>query len=216
MSKPAQNRHIVPSAVNRPNEGVILDVTIDTKLGTDGKTVTYMGSELSKAPVPDRKFTADTCSLIGLPHTLKFVFGQERIDGKGLRSAIVVQMGRNAGVNFVRSLQAMQSPSFDELVQSEKIPIEPLAPVTDEPAQALSLSANTPLAGISGYEACVDFYQASPFSMAVAARSHKLALEPVVRVALRTSLLYGLFTELRSALSSELDKISAALGENLR
>jgi hypothetical protein len=211
MNKPAHRPPAV-AIVNRPNEGTVIDSRLETRVSVDGKTVSSMGADLSKAPVPDRRFTADTCTLIASPNTLKIVFGQERIDGKGLRSAIVVQMSRNAGVNFVRTIDAMDGPSLADIVKDGKISPE-RSTVTEEPAQALSLSANTPITAISGHEACIDFYQISAFAMSVASRSQKLAVEPVVRVTLRTSLVYGLVVDLRSSLSSDLEEVARALGE---
>jgi hypothetical protein len=163
-----------------------------------------MGVELYKAPVPDRKFTADTCSTIFAGSVVKLVFGQERIDGKGLRSAIVVQMSRIGGANFVRFCDLMKNPSINEIAQTDNIGVENVSPVATEPPQALTLSANMPLTAISGHEACIDFYQASPFAMGIALRSQKLALDPVVRIDLRTPLLVGLLNDLRGRLSEEL------------
>jgi len=206
MAKEARKQQPIPARLaNRPGEGnVSLDIKVDTTVGIDGKTVTYMGVDLAKAPVPDRKFTADTCAVIDSAYTLKLVFGQERIDGKGLRSAIVVQMGRGSGGNFVRICDSMANPSIAEIAQLDGIPSEKLSPAGEEPPQALTLSANMPLAGISGQEACIDFYQASPFAMGIAVRSDKLSLESVVRVDLRTSLFFGLLDDLRGRLAKEL------------
>lgn len=203
MSKPARQPSVVPTI--RPGEGTIaLDIKINTVSGVDGKSINFMGVDLSKAPVPDRKFTADTCSVVVSDYVLKLIFGQERIDGKGLRSAIVVQMTRNGGANFVRFCDGLANPSLDEVAKSERIPSEKPSPPAEEPPQALTLSANMPFPAVSGHEACVDFYEASPFSMGVAARAHKLSLEPVVRIDMRTPLLLGLVHELRTQLAEEL------------
>jgi hypothetical protein len=203
MAKTARSQHPSVVPVNRPGEGFSLDVKIDTTPGIGGKSLSFMGVNLATAPVPDRKFTADTCSVILTVSTAKFVFGQERIDGKGLRSAIVIQMSRNASANFVRICDSMSNPSVDEIAKSEKIPVERMSDVMEEPPQALTLSANMPLGAITGHEACIDFYQASPFAMGVVMRSQKLSLEPVVRIDLRTSLLIGLLQELRSRLTDD-------------
>jgi hypothetical protein len=134
---------------------------------------------------------------------VKVVFGQERIDGKGLRSAIVVQMSRNAAANFVRIADSITGPSFREVAQAVNIPEENLSAVGDEPPQALTLAANLTLSAITGHESCIDFYEASPFAMGIALRSEKLSLEPVVRVDLRTSLFLGLLKDLRSQLTDD-------------
>jgi hypothetical protein len=57
---------------------------------------------------------------------------------------------------------------------------------------------------MTGQDSCIDFYQASPFAMAVALRAKKLQLDPVVRVEVRTPLLISLIAELRTQLAQEL------------
>jgi hypothetical protein len=201
------------TVANRPNEGTSLDIKIDTTIGLDGKTAIFMGADLSKAPVPDRRFVTDACNATVKDYTVKIVFGQERIDGKGLRSAIVVQMSRIGGANFVRLLDSMKNPSLQEIAQAENIPTEDLLSIFEEPPQALTLMANMALTAVTGHESCIDFYEASPFAMGVAVRSRKLSLEPVVRVDLRTSLLLGLVSTLRELLADELKDIRVPEGK---
>lgn len=181
-----------------------MEVKLTTGVSVDGQTVTSVGVDLSKAPVPDRKFAADTCTLIVRSYAVKLLFGQERIDGKGLRSAIVVQMSRVSGANLVRIIESMKAPSLQDVVNAEGIQSEPLSPLPDEPPQALTLSANMAIFAMTGQDSCIDFYQASPFAMAVALRAKKLQLDPVVRVEVRTPLLISLIAELRTQLAQEL------------
>jgi hypothetical protein len=204
MNKPSHSHHPVLVVSNRPNEGVSVEVKLTTGVSVDGQTVTSVGVDLSKAPVPDRKFAADTCTLIVRSYAVKLLFGQERIDGKGLRSAIVVQMSRVSGANLVRIIESMKAPSLQDVVNAEGIQSEPLSPLPDEPPQALTLSANMAIFAMTGQDSCIDFYQASPFAMAVALRAKKLQLDPVVRVEVRTPLLISLIAELRTQLAQEL------------
>ena len=196
---------------NRPNEGSVLDIKVDTLPTVSGHTITQFGADLSKAPVPDRKFTADVCSVLFGEYTVRLVFGQERIDGKGLRSAIVIQMSRASASNIVRMFDAMKDPSVDEIARLNKIAIEQLSTGLDEPPQALTVSANMSIIAISGHDACIDFYEASPFSLGVAIRSQKLALDPVVRIDLRASLVFGLMAAMRSHLTKELTELNKQL-----
>jgi hypothetical protein len=63
-------------------------------------------------------------------------------------------------------------------------------------------------AGVSGGETCLDFYHMSPFSILKIQSTHKVALDPVVRVHVRTALFTALMKKLRQMLD-ELPK-----GEN--
>jgi hypothetical protein len=180
-------------AVNRPNEGALIDIAIRAMPSVDGSVVGYMGADLSKAPVPDRKFAADWCALIERDYLVNILFGQQRADGKGLRSLVVVQMSEPSAFNYVKILSDVAGPSYMEIATTLEIPTESLSTLTEEPAQALTLSANMALSAMSGPEACIDFYKASPFAMGVAMRSNKLSLDPVVRVDFRSSLFMALY-----------------------
>jgi hypothetical protein len=59
---------------------------------------------------------------------------------------------------------------------------------------------------MSNKEACLDFYQASPFAIGNVQKSHRLALDPVVRVDLRSSLFLSMIAGLRN-LGMEIPKM---------
>jgi hypothetical protein len=207
MAKPGRTQHPALVPLNRPGEGTSIDIKIESKPWVGGKTMTSIGLDLSTAPVPDRKFAADTAMVL-TPHdnVLRLVFGQERFDGKGLRSAIAVQMSRHSAANLIHAVDAITGPSYAEIVQLDKIPIEKLPNSLEEPDQAVSVSANLALSAVSGQEACIDFYEASPFAMGVAARSQRLDVDPVVRVGLRSSLFMALILEIRTRVTKEIEE----------
>jgi hypothetical protein len=99
---------------------------------------------------------------------------------------------------FLESFDKMSNPTLDEVVKNAHIEAESLSPVPKEPNQTIALAANMTVAAIAGAEGCIDFFQASPFAIVAAARARKLALDPVVRVDIRTALIVGLLSELRS------------------
>jgi hypothetical protein len=63
--------------------------------------------------------------------------------------------------------------------------------------QCVVLTSSLVLAGYTGFAACMDFYNASPFSVQSMVATKKLALESVVRVNLSTGLLIAIVDGLR-------------------
>lgn len=181
----------------RPGEGDAIDVVVDHFVTADGTSVATFGFDPSRAPVPDRKYTADACSMLESRGTIKLLFAQEKIDGSGWRSVLVVQLSREATGRFLAMLDAIQGPSLAEIAEAAKIGCEALVTKPSEPEQAIALSANLAVVALSGHEACLDFYQASPFAIGAVLKSKKLAVDPVVRVDLRSSLLFGLIQGIR-------------------
>jgi hypothetical protein len=188
--------------MNRPGEGsAAINASFQTFISPDGRSVAQLGLDLSQAVVPDRKYAADTCSLLYSNQTVRIIFGQERFNGDGLRSAVVVKMSPRAVVQLLAMIDSTMPASFVEaLLGTEGVEVQKLASSTMEPAQVtVVLAANLAMPAVSGMEACIDFYQASPFALGVTMQSHsdKLAVEAVVRVDLSTGLLLGLLEELR-------------------
>src|SRR5258707_4129127 len=92
--------HSAPSS--RPGDGTPLTVVLEQFTATDGTQVTNIGIDLNQAPVPDRRFAADSCGLIVKDGTVKILFAQDRVSGDGWRSLVIVQMSsRSAGRVFV-------------------------------------------------------------------------------------------------------------------
>lgn len=166
--------------------------------GPGGIPAKAIAVDLSKAKVPDRRYAADVCSIVRSHGTIKIMFGQDRVDGSGWRTLLVVGMSEVSVSRFVASLLEMK-PSIDEVGLASKIVAESLSTNVSEPSQpnqVASLVANLGLVAIADTEACIDFYHASAFALgAVAGR--KMEVEAVVRVDLRAPLLLGLFAALR-------------------
>jgi len=179
----------------RQGEGFAIDVSV---MGSGGEL--GVGIDLSKARVPDRRYAADVCALARVHGTVKMMFGQERVDGQGWRSLLVIEMSESSASQLVESMSEMKNPTLDEIAQAASLNAEELSAKASEPGhpnQAIALSANLALVAVSANEACIDFYHASPFAMGVARVARKLAVDPVVRVDLRSTLLLGLLISLR-------------------
>lgn len=200
-------KHNMPSRTGAPprrrqGEGsTTIAVDVKTFMSTDGRTVTNLGANLAGASVPDRKYVADACAVSYQRDTVKIIFAQEKFDGKGLRSAIVIHMTPRAVVQMLGVFDGPLHQIFEENARSEGIAPEQISTFESEPQQVAALSANLAIGAAAGREACLDFYQASPFSFSIAAQSRKLDLDGVVRVELSTALLLGLLGSLRELMS---------------
>ena len=197
--RPFRAPTLVSRAVSRPGEGTLIDIVLDHFVATDGSQVANIGLNLGAAQVPDRKYVADACALTSARGTVKLMFGQERVDGKGWRSLVLVQMTTESVSRFLGALLQAGGPLTVPNPLAAKYGVETLTQDVIEPeGQAIALGANLAIVGISDNEACVDFYQASPFSLGAAMQSKKLALDPVVRIDLRSSLFLAMVEGLRS------------------
>jgi hypothetical protein len=197
MSKHGRHNLPTPTLANRPGEGVVVDVAIEQFIATDGSTVANVGINLGAAQVPDRKYSADACAVAQTHGTVKIIFGQERVGGKGWRSLVLVQMSAESAGRFLGTLNQPGHPLSDGNNPFAKFGSETLTTDVTEPEQAITLSANLAVVAMNDNEACLDFYQASPFSMGAAFKSKKLALDPVVRIDLRSSLFMAIIDGLR-------------------
>jgi hypothetical protein len=197
MSKQSRNKLPIGWVDNRPGEGVFLDAVVDTFVGTDGNTIAQMGINLAAADVPDRKYYADICGISSRRGTVNLMFGQEKVDESGLRSLLVVQMSEFAVGRLLATIDDVKSPTFQEQATAINLPTELLTEKIAEPPQAIALPANIVLCAAAGNEACADFYMASPFALGNVMKSKRLALDPVVRVNLRSTLFLSMLDGLR-------------------
>jgi hypothetical protein len=90
-------------------------------------------------------------------------------------------------------------PTLEALVRNINGAPEAPRESVEEPAQTVAFDANVIAVAVSDEEACLDFYHTSAFSVLHAKTLRKLAVEPVVRVTLRTVQLFGLYLRLKAA-----------------
>lgn len=194
--KPGRQHATIPQ--QRQGEGVSLDMQISPATSVHGQGGTMLVGSLASLPVPDRRYSADTCYVSYLNETMYVLFGQARLDGKGLRNMLAVKMTPASVKLYLNSPNGVQT--MENVAEPLGITAESLPELENEPAETVTLAANIVMAGISGREGCMDFYYASPFSKSVAAQAKKLAVDPVVRVDVRTSLMLGLNAKLAQIL----------------
>jgi hypothetical protein len=196
---PKHDRRVdVPRQVNRPGEGALIDIEVRNFAETGGLSGFFMRADMSHAPVPERRYSAHVHGLEGDSESVKLFFGQSKI-GKsgGLRTLLIIDMTAQSVARFLQSLDNTTNPTPQEIATNLAITAQPPIEVQEEPGQTAELLANMVLCGWAGPEACLDFYQASPFAFSAAVGIRKLAVDPVVRVDMRASSFLGMLAGLR-------------------
>lgn len=173
-----------------------MGVVHESVVKPDGTTVTEISISLSNAPVPDRKYTAEYSSAKYRSGLIKIAFGQFEFIEQKLRSLLVIHLGPHHLGEFLDTLDKM-SPSLDVLAEQNGVRPAIFAAITEEPAQTLAFSATYMLVAISGFETCMDLYQASAFALHHMRNSNQLMIDPVVRIDLPTASFLNLVTDLR-------------------
>jgi hypothetical protein len=179
----------------RKGDGTAIDVVQQRSVQTSGQTQITFGMNLNDAPVPNRRYVADVAMVLERHGTVNVIFGQEKIGEDALRSMLVVQMSPVAARNFLNSF-AQLNPSLSDVVKQMGSAPEKLHALKEGSSQAVAFSANLSAAAMAGEEACLDFYNASPFSIRSLQVTKKIGVEPVVRVDLRVTLLQAILDEL--------------------
>lgn len=197
MAKHPKTGIATPSFVLRRGEGTPVSVVSRLVTGADGSSRQTHGINLSEAEVPTRRYLAETCAVEYENDLVRLMFAQRRRSSADLRSLVIVVMTPLATVHFLESIKSMKSPTLSEIAEKYKFAPEKLADIKQEPDQTIELVANIVAAAFSGREACLDFYHASSFAFVAVKTTNRLALEPIVRVDMRTSLFNLIVQRLR-------------------
>jgi hypothetical protein len=185
----------------RPGEGREIEVVRRTVPQVDGTTAHEFDIDISHAPVPDRRYLADAAAILFDGDAVRLVLGQKRLlSPNELRSAVVVFLSAQAVTQLLRSCKDFH-PVVREYADKHHM-IESLADIQTEPEHTTFITGNVILTAFSGREACLDFYNSSPFVLAVAQRGGKWALDPILRVDLSTGLLVGILDKMESLKSN--------------
>lgn len=192
-----------PFSVIREGEGVALDV-VRKDFISNGQPAVTLGAKLHGAPVPDRRYSANFCGLKKASDCFYLLFGQKSVTADSeLRSLLSIRMSFRAAKSFVKSLQEIgeapaKGPTLEGAAKNAGISAASLDVVKSEPAQTVAFDANMVAAAFSDAEACLDFYYASPFSVAEVSRgrAQKLGVDPIVRVIVLTAHLLGLYRKM--------------------
>lgn len=183
----AHGKLVKNQEIIRPGEGV--------RVFRVGKAESATGSEvaidLSHAPVPEKAYTADVGAVVATPTGIRLIFGQTKSGSAELRSMIDVTFTTSAAKQFAASTTDVKAS-----IERANVVKMQLAEMVNEPAQAVGMTANIAPIAFAGDDACIDFYNMSPFVAHAVKSGHDLFVQPVVRVMLPTGLLLALIERL--------------------
>ena len=185
------------AVTNREGEGVVVGLVRQRSSTGYG-----IALDFTSAPVPERRFSADTAWIAFAPDMVRILFGQFKGAGPDLEHVVVVRMSFLAARFFLDSMKGVSRTGHDYL--SKINDSQPLAdPPRNLPAQTFTLDANIIIAGFSGREACMDLYYSSPHvKVALQRGANEYRADPVARVMLTTRLMMNIHDELASKRST--------------
>ena len=195
----------------------MLDAHTVPVTSVSGQSLASFQARVGNLPVPERHYSADVFYLSVRHETLFLLFGQQRVDGAALRNLLVVKMPPDAVNAYLSSLTVVDDAktgvvTAELLAERLNIHIEDVpAELPQEPEETVEFNANLIVIAISGREGCLDFYYASPFSKAAMVKTNKLAVDPVVRIAIPTAILVGMNRRLQTEISRMPDDLTLAI-----
>ncbi|PIG29380.1 hypothetical protein CLU93_3688 [Janthinobacterium sp. 35] len=155
-------------------------------LGVTESGDTKYSIDVASAPMPQRRYAAEMCSMTFNDFDAKIVFAQSCLVPDGLDSALVIRMSPQALIELAESFAG-----FSEKIALLKTQLgfkeDPLVVIDKRPHNMATAVANICSVAIAGHESCLDFYHASAFAMGKSRTNSSLDIEPVVRVDMRTS-----------------------------
>lgn len=155
-----------------------------------------IGFDYSKAVTPDRAYYADYCDVIEDRFGFTLIFGKLVPGDKQLRTKIEITFPKDM---FARQLW-FSSRQFHEVVRTAaKNHFSPLGEV-GETDKVQTFRSNNVFMGTWGEESVADFYYLSPKDTHVLAqggRNYTPTLEPIVRVAMGTELMFEFLEKCR-------------------
>lgn len=179
----------------------------DTMQG-DKKALTF-GIDIASAPVPPRRYTAESAGMRTSNGDVRFLFGQHYLDEAALESMVSVRMNPIATKQLLVSIDEMKDPGLENIARIMGVSASPLTEAFQRPQHMANMVANLAAIAVSGFETCIDFYHASAFAYGNVKKSDRLEVEPVVRIDLQTSVFLSIVKRMRE-LVSEFPRIAGA------
>lgn len=156
--------------------------------------------DLSKAPVPERRYVADVAGVLVSDDIVHLLFGQAQIVGSGLRTMLDIHVPAQGIRHFLDSFHAHDMPNtLSTLRQKLGYEGRGLYNITEEPKETFALPVNLIATAVTSREACLDMYYADTFVISKAVRGiGDFKADPVVRISLPSAVLLGVIAKLES------------------
>ena len=198
MSKGAADKAVTRTPVRTGEYGTTVPVLRRVVAHPGDSPLVELSIDLQNAPVPDRRYAADGVLVRRTEESIQVVFGQMQItDPKQLQSAVLLKLSFDATRSFLTTCVDF-TPRLRQFVKSNAV-YKPgaLQLSVEEPNHSVVMTASMVAAVFMAREACLDFYNASPFAYrAMGKNGTHLAVDPVLRVELATGLLLSLMEQL--------------------
>lgn len=180
----------------------------------DGSMAQAVGIDLAQATCPDRSYPAELAGVVYENGTVKLLFGQATRGGK-VRSLIEISMAPLAVIQLLNVIEELKNPSLEDLFRQTGEVVRTLTKFDEDPPEVARLKANMVSMGFSGSEACVDFYDASPFTMSnlQTGTATTANVAGVVRIDTQTSLMHALVLGIKELVSQFPPQIKALTEE---
>ena len=186
--------------INARGEHVV-SVIKRTSPNPDGTSTVEAQITLDNIPVPDRRYSADVVfvNYEGDGEAVQLGFGQKALGTEGkLRSVVAVKIYPDHIRKFLLTTDTFV-PRLYDFIERSKAAIPDLQRLTQEPAHVVSLVANIIAVGYTAREAVIDLYHFNALALhKLNEGSDQLAVDPVLRVDLPTTLLAGLVRTLNN------------------
>ncbi len=188
---------------SRPGEGPTIGFSPHRTSSPDGTTGVTLQLNLGTASVPDRRYVANAAAVVQEKDRVTLIFGQTRLGGIGYRSLVLIGIS-GAGIHQLLKSSTPMLIAARKYAERYQVPPIPLSEINEDvPGQTVPFIANLATAGFTGRDACMDYYNYSPFSVQIAAGGGEFQAEAVVRVNLPTALMLKIYDRL-DELKSEL------------
>ena len=197
-----------------PSGGPVLFKVISA---TPEGSVMQMGFDYSKAEVPERAYYSDYCDIIKDRLGYTVIFGKLVPGAKKLRTKIEIAFPEEM---FVRQVWGGSRDFHRNLTPwaEGRATLSPIDKVEDTD-KVQTFRANNVFMGTFGEESVQDYYYLSPREMNDATqrmRQGNVTLEPVVRVAMATVMMFEFLEKLRGLnLAEALARYAESPNENL-
>lgn len=198
MAKPPPKRQLHQVVTTRAGEGAVIGIVREKLGGGVGISL-----DLSSAPVPDRRFSADAAWIVFGIDLVRILFAQYKVAGPQIEHLVVLRVPFIAVRQFLHSMAGGVAETGHRFLESVGDKTSPPVDKSSIPDQTFTLDSNIIVAGLSGREACLDLYNSSPqVKLALKMGSNEFRAEPVARVQLTTRLLMDIYDELSAKADS--------------
>ncbi len=192
MDMKNKRMHLAPAALASTAKK---PVTVRIVHASPELTTVEMAVDYRGVDAPSRAYYADYCDVQKGRVGYSLVFGKLEPGGAALRTKIEVTFPREM---FLRLLWGTSRGIHAIL---EKLPLQKLEPINVNPKtdKVQTFRANNLFMGLWGEDSVLDFYYMSPKSLGELSLQPKVEaeLEPVIRVAIDTALLYEFLEKCR-------------------